>query len=679
MAGSNQAVNLTGMLNQLSQDIGGFADVQANYGNAIRNMARPDLDMDNVQSMNAYGQWLINNGKIAEGQAMMGQAANLKRKNRALEGEVAISKLASRWHTEEDPAEKQKISDAISNIAGSTGVSPEAVRSIMLKESLDIREQTRKETDTDSTVTYRSDSTANTRRQIDNNYDIANREIELNKRRLAETMRSNLAREGLTARSLDQDQAQFNANLQQRKNEFSLNYDLNVDRFEEEQRMNAHAVKIQDEQIRQGWAELDLNERRVVIAEQLKDNEISFTDFRKLMMGDENRRLNELQPYEIEVKKAGIKVALANAGYTEAQTERALYDLGFERSVRKYREDIVENEAELGAANVGLTEARTANVKADTVRTKADVDRVLADTKRIRAATDYQEAATEAVIADMYLDEKRYNLAERQQFWNEGMDEARLQLEERAQNSGIDLQSAQIQNLESLMQSRQFQDNMLAMEVMGKGVSDAYKAAYSMTFDVLNPKAVDNARIQFYNRYGAGALVDFDSALKEKIKLRQLQVDVQGLQQGLENKKPPTRASLKAAGFSDDVIETVINLPPAQRNQAILGEAQRLLEPATGGRVTQAHLDVVNDRAEEMVYATFGKDWWGPFPTGGNDIPDQEVIDKVKWALAEANAAGLPAHEAVNRGVAAMLPYLSEVGGGAVQNLDNFLKSMGAD
>ena len=118
------------------------------------------------------------------------------------------------------------------------------------------------------------------------------------------------------------------------------------------------------------------------------------------------------------------------------------------------------------------------------------------------------------------------------------MDEARLRLEEIGQNAGIDLQSAQIQNLESLMDSRQFQDNMLAMEIMGKGVSDAYTAAYSMTFDVLNPKAVDNARIQFYNAYGAGALVDFDSALKEKIKLRQLQVDVQGLQQGLEDKKP---------------------------------------------------------------------------------------------------------------------------------------------
>ena len=82
-----------------------------------------------------------------------------------------------------------------------------------------------------------------------------------------------------------------------------------------------------------------------------------------------------------------------------------------------------------------------------------------------------------------------------------------------------------------------------------------------------------------------------------------------------------------------------------------------------------------------MFYATFGRGLDGArFQLSFNGYPwDKEVIDKVNWALAEANAAGLPAHEAVNRGVAAMLPYLAETGGGAVQNLDNFIKSMGAD
>ena len=362
------------------------------YVQTLRESFRPSLNMDDPQSMAAYAEWLRRNGREEEARQLSAQQAALVKERRQRKGEASIAAMAAQLEPGMDEDRRRNIMQSIASVAERMDVSPMAVGQILEDRNLARREQNRKEEDTDSLVKTRRGQLELDKEKIDNDLAIAQGNLKLGNERLSETIRSNLAGEGLTARSLDQDQAQFTANLEQRKNEFNLNYGLDVDRFEEEQRMNAHAIKIDDEQIRQGWANLSLDERRVVIAEQLKDNEISFTDFKKLMMGDENDRLNELQPYEIEVKKAGIKVALANAGYTEAQTERALYDLGFERSVRKYREDIVENEAELGAANVGLTEARTANVKADTVRTKADVDRVVADTKRIRAATDYQEA-----------------------------------------------------------------------------------------------------------------------------------------------------------------------------------------------------------------------------------------------------------------------------------------------
>ena len=671
----SQAANLSGMLGSIGDTLGKMGDTGNQYVETLRNQFRPELDMNDPKSMESYAQWLMNNGQQEEGRKMMAQAAEVQRGNRSREGQSAIMGLIARLEPGMDKDERMKIMTAVGRIAQNTGMEPLQVQQLLESQNIQRRETSATERNTESVIEDRKVGRDLEQQRIDDDFNIAMNNYQLGKDRLSETIRSNFAQEGLSSRSLDQDQAQFDASLSQRQEEFNLNYTLETDKFAETQRMNTHSRNVDNTKLDQGWASLSLDERRVVVAEQLKDNEISFTEFKQLIMGDENDRANQLQPYEIEAKKAGIQVTLAKAGYTEAQTERVLYDLGFEKSVRSDRQAIVENQAELGAANVGLTEARTSNVQADTARTKKDIARIVADTKRIRASTDYQEQATEALVAEMRLNEDKFQFAQRTQFWQEGMDEATLQLKEQAQRSNVAVNSAQIDNLNSLIESRTFRDSMLAAETMSKGISQSYKAAYALTFDPLNQNAVDNARLSFYNRYGAGALLDFDAALQEKIKLKQLQVSVEGLQRGLEDKKPPTRASLKAAGFSDDAIDTVINLPPPQRNQAILNEATRLLSPERGGSVTQAHLDVVKDRAEEMFYATFGEDWTGPIPTF-NGVWDQDVIDKVQWALAEANAAGRSPLDTVMAGANAMMPYLEQTGGGAVQGLDSLINSM---
>lgn len=674
MAGS-RARDLTGLLTSIGDTAGKFGDTGNQYVETLRNQFRPDLDMNDPKSMEAYAQWLMNNGQQDEGRKMMDQAAEVQRGNRSREGQAAIMGLIARLEPGMDKDERAKIMTAVGRIAQSTGIEPLQVQQMLESQNIQRRETSATERNTDSVIKDRDLARELEQQRIDDDFNIAMNNYRLGRDRLAEITRSALADESLRGRALDQDQSQFDASLGQRQKEFNLNYTLETDKFAETQRMNTHARNVDNTKLDQNWTSLGLDERRVVVAEQLKDNEISFTEFKQLVMGDENDRANELQPYEIEAKKAGIQVALASAGYTEAQTERVLYDLGFEKSVRSDRQAIVENQAELGAANVGLTQARIRNVQADTARTKKDIDRIVADTKSIRARTDYQEQATEALVAEMRLNEDKFEFAKRTQLWQEGIGEATLQLKEQAQRSNTAVNSAQIDNLNSLIESRTFRDSMLAAETMSKGVSQSYKAAYALQFDPLNQSAVDNARMSFYNQYGAGALLDFDAALQEKVKLRQLQVTVEGLQRGLEDKKPPTRASLKAAGFSDDAIDTVINLPPSQRNQAILNEATRLLSPERGGSVTQAHLDVVEGRAEEMFYATFGEDWTFIIPTF-NGVYDQEVIDKVQWALAEANAAGRSPLEAVMAGANAMMPYLEQTGGGAVQGLDSLINSM---
>ena len=678
MAGSNASVNLTGLFSNMQQGLSDEGRAGREFVDTFRNMMAPQLDMNDPASMSNYANYLDRNGRKEEAMALMAKSAELTRQNNARKGEASIMAMAARLDPDMEDDARRNIMSSIAAVAEKMGVSPLAVGQILDQRELDRRATAVSEADTASLINTRAEGLKLDKQTIDNNLEIAKGNLKLGVDTLAETMRSNFAQEGLSGRGLDINEGQFAQNLKQRQNEFSLNYGLEKDRFEETQRMNTHGRKVDNTRLDQDWKKLSLEDRRVVVAEQLKDNEISFTEFRQLMMGEENDRLNEMQPWEIETKKASIQVALANAGYTEAQTERALYDLGFEKSVRSYRQNLVKNEAQLAAANVGLTRARTRNVNADTARTKKDIDRIIADTKRIRAATDFHEASIEGLVADMKLNRDKYNLDVREQNWSEGIQESQLRLQEMIARSGIKMDGAQIENLNSLIGSRTFQDNMLAWQQMSTGITEAQAAANALTFDPLNETAVNNARKGFLNAYGAGALVDFDQALKEKINLKQLQVTVRGLQMGLEDKKPPTKESLRAARFSDEAIETIMGLPPAARNQAILGEATRLLEPETGGSVTQAHLDITQKRAEKMFYATFGEDWLGPLPTW-NGVWDDEVIEKVNWALAEANVAGKPPHEAVNAGVMAMLPYLERVGGGAIENLDSFIKSMGGD
>lgn len=78
MAGTNQAVNLTGMLSQIGSTLSKGVDISPLTSN-IENMSRPKLDMNNPDSLERYAQWAESTGKRQEAMTYRKQAADLRK------------------------------------------------------------------------------------------------------------------------------------------------------------------------------------------------------------------------------------------------------------------------------------------------------------------------------------------------------------------------------------------------------------------------------------------------------------------------------------------------------------------------------------------------------------------------------------------------------------------------
>ena len=83
MAGTSQASNLTGMLGRIAGTVGEMGEPGKPLLTTSRTLSAPQLDMDNPESMKAYAEYLRRNGKEKEAMAMMAQATELARANRA--------------------------------------------------------------------------------------------------------------------------------------------------------------------------------------------------------------------------------------------------------------------------------------------------------------------------------------------------------------------------------------------------------------------------------------------------------------------------------------------------------------------------------------------------------------------------------------------------------------------
>lgn len=80
MSGRNQAMNLTGMLDGIAGAFNGMGDAYAFTHNAIRNIARPEVNQNSSESLIRYAQWAQRNGFDDEARQYMALGYRQKEK-----------------------------------------------------------------------------------------------------------------------------------------------------------------------------------------------------------------------------------------------------------------------------------------------------------------------------------------------------------------------------------------------------------------------------------------------------------------------------------------------------------------------------------------------------------------------------------------------------------------------
>lgn len=618
----SQAANLSGMLGSIGDTLGKMGDTGNMYVETLRNQFRPELDMNDPKSMEAYAQWLMNNGQQEEGRKMMAQAAEVSRGIKSRNGQAAIMAMAGQLTPGMDDKRRAEIMTAIGQVANQTGIEPLEIQQLLESQNIQRRETGAMERNTDSMIADRLTQREQDQQRIDDNFNLAMTGYGLEQQRIEETIRSNLAGEKLTSRSMDIDEYQF-----------GKTFGLEEEKFAEVQRMNTFRRWVGKNEIRQGDKSLSLEEARVEIARDLANEDIEMGAFKRVIMGNEDARAEDMHPIMRDLKKAQIEVATASAGYTEAQTADLLYELGFKRDTEDLRKDMMELKVEKTEQEI-LSE---------------------------RANTDYIKNRTKQITAEIELGIDRYKLAERTQLWNEGMQEAQLQLEERIANSQIDLRASQVNNLKATTNSTILRDELLVAKAESEKISQAYQTAYGLDIDLNNPNAIANAKRGFITAFGPEWAVDFDQAIEQRIKVQNLINDTAAGAALLADNKPKTAAQLEAAGMSPQDIDAYkLITDPAERNRFVQNWAQRMNTKEVGGAPTNALMEIYAGAAERMQKDIFGSGflWSGAF----NGVWDNDVREDITLAMASAAAANKTANEVWLAGLEATFPYLQEAG-----------------
>lgn len=683
MAGSNQSVNLQGMLGDIAGVVGDMGSAYEFVPDTIRQISRPDMDMNDPNKMKAYGMWLARNGNEAEGAQMMQAAAARQQQLKMLEGEKKIMELSAGW-SEMLPSQRANREKAIAAIAQQYEVSPLKVADMLEKNrqaerKLDATDQSiadqmtvalmrdatdQRGQDVQLDIAEGNNSTALAINNNDNQTVRRGQDLEwrMASERLAEQVRSNLAQESLTGRDLTRKENELAENARQ----FGLNLDLEQDRLAETARFNDARIYGIENDVAQGWKGLQQEDARIEISKALADEKITMGQFERLIMGDENRRAEDMHPVNRALKEAQIKVATAQAGFTEAQTSDLLYDLGFKRDTESLRVDAMELENELTEANVVYRKAQTAyteentDLVAEKVKTeRANTGHVKALTKSVTAAIEREDTRLEM---DQALNEFTMEFKERQQGWDMGMDQLRMQLEQQRIESGIQLDQAQIRNIDNTIRSSVFRDELTMASMLANQVTETAVIAYSMPIDVLNPTAVANARQMFVQQYGAQAAYDFDTAMSQRIELKRLELDTSAMALNLENARPVTRERLAASGMPEQRIDQVMATnDPTTRNNMIQAWAKDANTPEKGGGLmTEETIAFYADIAEDIQKDIFGSGilWTGAF----NKVWDGDVRKDIALAMANAAAAGKSIQEQYIAGVNATYKYQREAG-----------------
>jgi len=118
MAGTDQSVNLGGMLNQIAGTIGSGYQIDgqnagAALGGVIANAVRPEIDMEDPESLKKYANWARNNGKSEEALRYEDQAMRIGKERSAMEAAVGASNIQTAGAAQAQNGEVEQLNQRI--------------------------------------------------------------------------------------------------------------------------------------------------------------------------------------------------------------------------------------------------------------------------------------------------------------------------------------------------------------------------------------------------------------------------------------------------------------------------------------------------------------------------------------------------------------------------------------
>ena len=653
MSGSAQAANLTGMLSQLANTVGGMGEAHNYLAQNIRDHAAPKLDQNDPASMLKYAQWAQNNGQQDLAIKMQGAAAARTRQDKQTQGMAAIQGLRAQLEANRATLSKEqiiKIETQMAQIGANAELTPEQMTAAGLR--------------SDNRLDA-ANAQANTVRGLDQ-VDTAQNDLRKYQDESIRVQDEELARlERQRADQVNQFGQTLDFNIQGQTDNYNLesariqNTSRSLDLTETMNIANIERLGVLNDVNLREATDMEI---RTGLFEAYQADQISTNALARILMGDQNARANELAPLEQAVLKARIQTAAVQANLTKAQTAQVYEAVGLAQDSRGL---IVEG---LRLSNL-FKEVQT--------------DLVGAQVENTEWNTDYIRTNIDAVKAQMQLDGEKFDFLQRSTKFDQDLSLGKLRLE--AQRVGIDRDRADATaaGIFENIRSSQFRDEMLAVNTMAGAVSPLFNLAMNADIDVSNTAAVANGRLAFIEKTGspaAGAI--YDDAMKRRIEVASMQQDLSGRAFNKENTQAPTVARLTAMGMPEERAEQIMALSDLKsKDKAIQAWIQQVNKAPNVAEPSQQMMDMYMPTAKKLKYQVFGggigvSEFWS---TGINDgVIDDDVWQASARAMARAVSSGLTDADVMLAGITAMMPYAIETGDtgvvGTVYNLQQGLE-----
>ena len=654
MAGSAQAANLTGMLNNIAATVGEMGKASDWTHQNIRDYSAPKLDQNDPESMLEYADYLQRNGQQEAAIQMQARAAARQQQDKQTKGMAQIQQLSAVLEANRGTMDANQIAALkghMAKLGAEAGLTPEQMTGLM----------TRNDGRQDAANTQ-----ANTERGLDQ-VDTAQNDTRKYQGEQIRVQDEELARlERQRVNQVDQ----FNQDLGFRESVRDDNFNLESARIQNTSRSLdlTEAVNIANIErlgVLNGinLREADDMEIRTGLFEAYQKDQISTNALARILMGDQNARANELAPFEQAVLKARIQTAAVMANFTEAQTAQVYEAVGLAQDSRGL---IVEG------------------IRLDNLFKEVKTDLVGAQVQSTEWNTEYIRTNIDAVKAQMKLDGEKFDFLKRSTKFDQDIDMGKLRLSALGVGIERDRADAAAAGIFENIRSSQFRDEILAVNTMAGAVSPLFNLAMNADIDVSNTAAVANGRLAFIEKTGstsAGAI--YDDAMKRRIEVASMQQDLSGRAFNKENTQAPTVARLTAMGMPEERAEQIMALSKLDaKDREIQAWITQVNKAPNVAEPSQQMMDMYMPTAKKLKHQIFGGGLgfgWQALSTGLNDgVIDDDVWQASARAMARAVSSGMSDADVMLAGISAMMPYAIETGDtgvvGTVYNLQQGLE-----